>query len=282
LREYGNIQYRDALIEYDERIPRVDDDGDIVTRWDGITRIQHPVTEQMVPNETARTPVYDYVNPREAEWPEADYIIGNPPFIGTAQMRSALGDGYTEAVRKVYAGDVPDSADFVTYWWHKAADLVRNGMAERFGFITTNSLRQTFNRRVLERHLNAEPPLSIAFAVPDHPWVDSELGADVRIAMTVGVAGERAGRLAEVVSEEKSDALGRNVALEEQRGTVHADLTTGINVTAARFLRANQDLSNRGVCLFGSGFIVTPDEASQLGLGTVPSLDRHIRHYRNG
>lgn len=282
LREYKNIQYRDALIEYDARVPRLDKEGNAVTRWDGITRTPHPITGQLVPDENARTPVFDYVNPREAEWPSTDFIVGNPPFIGTAFMRSALGDGYTEAVRKVYAGDVPDSADFVTYWWHKAAELVRHGKAERFGFITTNSLRQTFNRRVIERHLDADPPLSIAFAVPDHPWVDSELGADVRIAMTVGISGERAGRLAEVVSEEKSDAQGRNVELEERRGRVHADLTTGVNVTVAIPLEANQGVSNRGFELGGAGFIVSEDDAQKLGLYSDPRISEIIRPYRHG
>ena len=44
---------------------------------------------------------------------------------------------------------------FVMVGWHKAACLVRARRAERFGFfITTNSLRQTFNRRVLEAHLD--------------------------------------------------------------------------------------------------------------------------------
>ena len=66
-------------------------------------------------------------------------------------MREALGDGYVEALRRVYP-DVPDSADYVMYWWDKAAELVRTGRARRFGLITTNSLRQTFNRRVLEHH----------------------------------------------------------------------------------------------------------------------------------
>src|SRR5690606_4883583 len=179
-------------------------------------------------------------------------------------------------------GEVPDSADFVTYWWHKAAELVRNGKAERFGFITTNSLRQTFNRRVLRRHLNADPPLSITFAVPDHPWVDSELGADVRIAMTVGIAGERAGRLAEVVSEEKSDALGRNVELDERRGAIYPDLTTGVDVTRTVPLQANEGISSPGVKLHGSGFIVSEDEARSLGLGTISGLDKHVRPYRNG
>ena len=65
-------------------------------------------------------------------------------------MREALGDGYVEALRKAWKGDVPESADFVMFWWRKAAELVRDGKAKRFGFITTNSIHQTFNRRVIE------------------------------------------------------------------------------------------------------------------------------------
>ena len=42
-------------------------------------------------------------------------------------------------------------------------------------------------------------PLHIAFAIPDHPWVDSAEGAAVRIAMTVGAAGEGSGVLQQVV-----------------------------------------------------------------------------------
>ena len=84
------------------------------------------------------------------------------------------------------------------YWWHKAAELVRvRERHKRFGFITTNSLRQTFIRRVVQAQLERlgapSPPLSIAFAIPDHPWVDNSEGAAVRIAMTVGLAGNHGG-----------------------------------------------------------------------------------------
>ena len=164
------------------------------------------MTGEPVPDETARVPAWRYVNPRPAAWPEADFIVGNPPFIGTARMREALGDGYVEAIRRVYP-HVPDSADYVMFWWDKAAELVRTGRARRFGLITTNSLRQTFNRRVLEHHLAATgSQLSLhRFAIPDHPWVDSAEGAAVRIAMTVGAAGEGPGVLQQVVSERPGD-----------------------------------------------------------------------------
>ena len=156
LRNLHNIECRDAVLAWDAVEPLLDADGRPVTRWDGRTTKTHPVTGEPVPDETARVPAYRYINPRPAEWPEADFIVGNPPFIGTARMREALGDGYAEAIRRVYP-HVPDSADYVMFWWDKAAELVRTGRARRFGLITTNSLRQTFNRRVVERHLVGAP-----------------------------------------------------------------------------------------------------------------------------
>jgi hypothetical protein len=91
---------------------------------------------------------------RQGRVAAADYIVGNPPFIGAATMRRALGDGYVDAVRGTWKA-VPESADFVMYWWHIAGEAVRSGAARRFGFITTNSLRQTFNRRVVQAQLEA-------------------------------------------------------------------------------------------------------------------------------
>ena len=145
-----------------------------------------PVTGEQVPDEMALVPQWRYLNPRAAEWPQADFIVGNPPFIGNKRMRDALGDGYVEALRGAWPR-VPDTSDFVMFWWDHAADKVRGDNARRFGLITTNSIRQTFNRKVIERHLTARPPLGIRFAIPDHPWVDSANGAAVRIAMTVAM-----------------------------------------------------------------------------------------------
>ena len=281
LKDFHNIECRDAVLAYDRMEYVTDERGVPVTRWDGKTTKKHPVTGEDVPDETARMPVEKYVNPRKAEWPQADFVVGNPPFIGAASMRAALGDGYTESLRKTWP-EVPESADFVMYWWNHAADRTRAGELRRFGLITTNSLRQTFNRRVIERHLAAKPPLSLAFAIPDHPWVDSADGAAVRIAMTVGEAGEASGALGSVLAETAASDDAVSVQIETHRGRVHADLTIGANVAAAEPLMSNRDLSNRGVQLFGAGFIVTREEAAALGLDSVPGLTRHIREYRNG
>jgi len=286
IRDFHNIERRDAVLDWDAVEPLLDAHGRPVTRWDGRATIPHPVTGERVPDETARLPVYRYLNPRPAHWPAAEFIVGNPPFIGTARMRDALGDGYTEAIRATYPA-VPASADYVMYWWHKAAGLTRAGAVRRFGLITTNSLRQTFNRRVLQTHMDAPPPggptpLSLLFAIPDHPWVDSTDGAAVRISMTVGAAGAADGVLKTVTAERPTESGETEVVLSEQVGRIDADLRIGANVAAALTLKANRDLSNRGVSLFGSGFIVTREEAATLGLGRIPGLEQHIREYRNG
>ena len=132
IRDFHNIENRDAVLSYDGVEPLLDDNGKPVTRWDGQIFKAHPVTGEAVPDETARVAESKYLNPRKAEWPQADYVVGNPPFIGTARMREALGNGYTEALRKTYQ-DMPEMSDFVMYWWHHAAELARSGKVQRFG-----------------------------------------------------------------------------------------------------------------------------------------------------
>jgi hypothetical protein len=281
LKDFRNVECRDAVLAYDRMGYATDDRGVPVSRWDGKTMKKHPVTGEDVPDETARVPLERYFNPRKAQWPKADFVVGNPPFIGSGSMRDALGDGYTEALRGAWP-EVPESADFVMYWWNHAADRTRTNELRRFGLITTNSLRQTFNRRVIERHMAAKPPLSIAFAISDHPWVDSADGAAVRIAMTAGTAGNADGTLLVVTDEQDSGDDVRNVVLVPRMGRIHADLTIGANVAAAGPLVANSGISSPGVKLHGSGFIVTAEEAINLGLGKLPNLENHILTYRNG
>lgn len=256
---------------------------EFVCIWDGRSTKPHPVTGKEVPDESVTIPVYDYSNPRRAEWPEADYIVGNPPFIGTSRMRDALGDGYTEALRKVWKKDVPESADFVMFWWEKAAELLRAKKIERFGFITTNSIHQTFNRRVLEKHLgDPKNPVSIAFAIPDHPWVDTVDGAAVRIAMTVATRDQSIGELNRVTNEIEIGDGEHAVDLRTQLGKIAANLKIGADVTSAVSLSGNQKISCPGVKLHGAGFIVTPEQAKELGLGRIEGLEKYIRGYRNG
>ena len=263
--DYGNIECRDAVLAYDRREPMTDAAGQLVTRWDGETTKPHPVTGQKVPDDAAQVAQWRYVNPRQADWPQADFIVGNPPYIGARTIRQALGDGYLQALRSAHP-DIPDNADLVMYWWDKAARLVSTGQSQRFGLITTNSLRQTFNRAVLERWLGGN--VRLAFVVPDHPWVDSSDGAAVRVALSVGQTVENHGYLLNVLTEHALDDGEVQVTFQERYGLITPGLTVDVDPAAAPALRANKGMSCVGYQLTGKGF--------RVGLFQAQALDPHF------
>lgn len=227
----------------------------------------------------------DLANPMIPDWPEAEFIVGNPPFIGKgAEMRRALGGDYVEALWRANPR-VPKSADFVMQWWDRAAHTLaaKDSPLVRFGLVTTNSITQEFNRRVIQHHLEASEHVSIVMAVPDHPWTKATRdAAAVRIAMTVAEAGQHPGQVMEVVSEQAIDTDAPQISVALKIGVIHADLSTGANITVTQGLRANNGLSCNGMMLAGQGFWVDRSQANHLAtqdgwaLGSSPILRRHI------
>ena len=71
-------------------------------------------------------PVDRYTGVRRAEWPAAEFIVGNPPFLGNKRLNDVLDPGYVAAIREVYP-EVPKTADLVMYWWWRCADILHQG-----------------------------------------------------------------------------------------------------------------------------------------------------------
>ncbi len=268
LKAFRNIRVMDAVLEADISLAR-DERGKPLSRPgpDG-----------------ALVEVNRYDRPRRPQWPETEFIVGNPPFIGGKDLRARLGDDYAQALWAAHA-QMNESADFVMYWWDRAAELLtrKDTVLRRFGFVTTNSISQVFQRRVMERHLKGKPPVRLLMAVPDHPWTKATPdAAAVRIAMTVAEAGAGEGRLLEVTREAGLETDAPLIECAERWGVIHSDLTVGVDFSQAVALKANDGICARGMVLHGAGFIVSPAEAARLGLGKRPGLDKHIRDYRNG
>jgi hypothetical protein len=200
-----------------------------------------------------------------APWPAATFVVGNPPFLGKSRLQACLGADYTRRLRAAYPA-VPDSADLVMYWWHRAAELLRAGTIRRFGLVTTNSVTQIYNRRVIERALAGEPPIHLTYAIADHPWDEGPRGAAVRIAMTVAAGGRGAGQVL---------AGG---GLIEESGVIGADLRVGVDVASAARLVANQGLAGAGVMLGGRGFLLAPGDP----LGAMDRVREFARPIVNG
>ena len=248
LQDFHNIEFRDAVLAYDGMEPDIDPKtGQERSRWGG-RNMHHPVTGKDVPDPSDQVPIYRYLNPRPAEWQEVDYIVSNPPFIGTKKVKEILGNEYIDALRKSYP-KIPETIDYVMYWWYKCGLLICSSSIKSFGLITTNSIRQIENRKIIQAYTQNNS-LHLHLAIPDHPWVDEEdKSASVRISMTGAKKGYGDGKLGQISTESKSDTPedeAEALQIKWSGGYIFDNLRIGTDVTKATHLVSNIGLCNQG------------------------------------
>jgi len=198
----------------------------------GLGYRRNPILKSLhhIENRDALLDLTDPTNPHEAEWPSAEFIVGNPPFLGRKFLRSQLGNDYVEELFGIFEGRVAHGADFVCYWHEKARAEVVAGRTKRAGLLATQNIRGGPNQLTLRR---IKETGDIFFARSDDKWVLS--GAAVHISFVAqdnGADGER-------------ELNGVRVS------SINADLTTGLDLTHARQLSENLGLAFQGVTLGG-------------------------------
>src|SRR5207237_9424291 len=114
-------------------------------QWKYFNGYQSPRDPVLDPSETIRhadaiLDRSDPENPTEPEWPEAEFIVGNPPFLGDKKMRGELGDDYVTALRALYADSIPGGADVCCYWFEKARRQIGEERALRAGLLATQGI----------------------------------------------------------------------------------------------------------------------------------------------
>jgi type II restriction/modification system DNA methylase subunit YeeA len=195
--------------------------------YNGFKMPDHPV---LAPIESIRCmdailDLSDPEHPKEPEWPEAEFIVGNPPFLGGGMLRRQLGDAYVEGQFAVYADRLPNFSDLCCYWFEKARAQIAGGKCKRAGLLATQGIRGGVNREVINR---IKQDGSVFFAVSDRDWVLD--GANVHVSMVGFDDG----------SEQQRNLDGKSV------GTINANLTATTDVTTARPMK-----DNIGVCFMG-------------------------------
>ena len=184
-----------------------------------------------------------------ASWPDAEFIIGNPPFLGGKLMRRWLGDPYVDALFLAYAGTVPREADLVCYWFESARQMIQTGRTRRAGLLATQGIRGGANRRVLDRIKNTG---DIFLAWSDERWIVE--GAMVHVSIVGFDDG----------TEVERCLNGGPVP------RINSNLTTGVDITATQRLA-----ENRGVAFMGDtkGGPFDVSEATALDMLHQPNLD---------
>lgn len=188
----------------------------------------------------------------EADWPSSDVIIGNPPYIGDRKMISELGIGQSQIYRKCYSNSLPDSANFVCFWFEKVAREFERGVAARAGIVSTSTIRNPNTRFILDRMMSVSRMYNV---VSNIEWIKghkgSSKGAAVRVAIT---CFDAEGNLKE---ESILDGLVVN--------SINSDLSArDADLTSSEHLRQNADISFQGMIPWGKGFVISGEIARSM------------------
>lgn len=184
-----------------------------------------------------------------AEWPEVDFIVGNPPFLGSHLIREELGEDYTKQIQQVWQDRVPATADLCTFWFEQARSHIADGKAKRAGLLATQGIRGVASRHVLERIKESG---DIFFAESDRDWRLE--GAAVHTSMVGFDDG----------SEKERVLDGKRVDV------IHSNLTSGrVDLTKARRLKENLGIAFKGTHKTGP-FNIPEDVAQEMLNSTNP------------
>jgi len=164
-------------------------------------------------------------NPREPVWPETEFVVGNPPFVGGKLLRTNLGNAYVDSLFEVYEGRVAAESDYVCYWFEKARDQIEQKRARRVGLLATQGIRGGANRTVLAK---IKETGDIFLAWSDRPWIVD--GAEVHVSLVGFDDGSDKNRVRDGVSVV----------------SINADLTAGTDVTKVLRLKENRRIAFMG------------------------------------
>ena len=190
--------------------------------------IEHEPILQALDNFDMKDAILDLAdteNPSEPHWPDADFIVGNPPFLGGKKLRNELGDSYVDLLYSLWSDRVRPEADLCCYWFEKARRQVESRKCKRAGLLATQGIRGGANRRTLDR---IKQTGDIFFAVSDRNWIID--GANVHIAI-----------------------LGFDDGTEKVRSldgfptdSINPNLTSNTDIT-----KAHQHFRSKGICVQG-------------------------------
>lgn len=239
-----------------------------------------------------------YAGAIRTPWPEADVIIGNPPFLGAKRLKPERGAAYVNAIRKMYK-QVPGMADYCVYWFRRAHDhlpacTMADPLVGRGGLVGTQNVRNNQSRIGGLDHIVKTG--RITEAVDNQPW-SGDAHVHVSIVNWVksvdpAVVPKQCRLWSPVESEpgaKKRRASGSGSADKvyeltfRKCGRISSSLANTTDVSAARSMSCNTTPQRvfQGVTPGYKGFVLSPDERKAIIKSEAASEDL-IRPYLIG
>ena len=164
----------------------------------------------------------------EAIWPDADIIVGNPPYLGAKLMYRVIGQSETKRIRDTYSDRLPGFSDYVCFWFEKARLQIVSGKSKLAGLVATSSIAKNTNLPVMRKIVT---DLEIFNAYSNEPWFGD--GAAVRVAL--------------IAFGKKDLVKGLRQLDGKSVGNINPNLTSGTDTSNIQTLPENKTIAFVGV-----------------------------------
>lgn len=185
LKKAAKIVYGDALKTDWQSLLNPVNTINLVAKHANIYLAKEPIEEYKTVNIQAETfEVHNRKKPNENEEIKFDYIIGNPPFIGSKIMTQSQRDAVVKEFDNIQGAGV---LDYVTAWYIKAAKYIQ-GTKTKVAFVSTNSIVQGEQTSILWGQMLNKYNIKIHFAHRTFKWSNEAKGNAAVYCVIVGFA----------------------------------------------------------------------------------------------
>lgn len=190
------------------------------------------------------------------DWPQANAIIGNPPYLGSRYLAKEHGYEYARKLHERFP-EVPKMADYCVFWFRRAHDtLPAKGRA---GLVATNTIRQNETREASLDYI-LDKGGTIVEAVSTQVWSGE---AAVHVSIVNWLKEEEPG--SKKIFTQRGDNVDSEWTVEETE-RINSSLSTRTDVSKAQPLQANRRPKRcfQGQNPVNDGFFLTPKQAEKL------------------
>ena len=185
LKKAAKIVHGDALETDWQSLLNPINSINVVAKHANIYLVEEPKEHYKTVNvQTETFEVHKGKKPNENEEIKFDYIIGNPPFIGSKIMSQYQRDSVMKEFDNIQGAGV---LDYVTAWYIKAAKYIQ-GSKTKVAFVSTNSIVQGEQISILWGQMLNKYKIKIHFAHRTFKWSNEAKGNAAVYCVIIGFA----------------------------------------------------------------------------------------------
>jgi type I restriction-modification system DNA methylase subunit len=185
LKKSAKIVHGDALKTEWQSLLNPVNTINVIAKHANIFLLEDPITEYKTVNvQTETFEIYKGKSPEYIEDKKFDYILGNPPFIGSKIMTQTQRDSVVKEFENIQGSGV---LDYVTAWYIKAAKYIQ-GTNTKVAFVSTNSIVQGEQTSILWGQMLNKYKIKIHFAHRTFKWSNEAKGNAAVYCVIIGFA----------------------------------------------------------------------------------------------